>query len=235
VFKRFFAVSIAVLATAGLAGAGDLYIYTGAGGLSAEAEFTLLDATTLEVRIRNTSTGAPAGFDNSDQILTGISWDFGSPGFNGDPMITSGFVVIGAASASVNFDTGSYGPGFDVSGEYGYGNMDGTGALTNFVSANEALATPFGGANLDSTVEIDGPQAGLVASPPVIALGGLGAIEDEVIATLTLSDPTDLGFLAANGTLAEWGSDAAFATGVLIPEPASVLLLAFGGLLLRRR
>lgn len=205
------------------------------GGLSAEAEFTLLDPSTLQIRIRNTSLSAPSGFSNSDQILTGISWDFGAPGIGADPMITGGSVIIGPSSASANFDTGSYGPGSDVSGEYGYGNMDGTGALTNFVSAEASVATAFGGANLDGPASIDGPQGGLVANPPAVSLGGLGAIEDEIIATLTLSQPTDLSFLSANGTRAEFGSDAAFAPGVLVPEPTSLLLLAAGGLLIRRR
>ena len=82
-------------------------------GLRAEVEFTLSNppTTTLQVRARNTSTGVPAGFDNADQLLTGISWDFGEPGFNGDPEITDGTVVIGPNSQSLNFSTGTYGPG----------------------------------------------------------------------------------------------------------------------------
>ena len=42
-------------------------------GLAAEVEFTLLDPTTLEVRALNASTGVPAGFDEADQMLTGVS------------------------------------------------------------------------------------------------------------------------------------------------------------------
>ena len=70
-------------------------------------------------------------------------------------------MVIGPTSSSLNFDSGSYPAGFNVSGEYGYGNMDGTGALTNFVSAHTPEATPFGGANRDGPVSINGLRAGL--------------------------------------------------------------------------
>ena len=179
------------LASTGSAHAGTIFIFSDPSGLSAEAEFTASGAT-LDIRLRNTSTGAPGLFSNSDQILTGVSWDFGHVGFNGDVAITGGSVKIGPTSASLNFDNigapPQLGPGADVSGEYGYGNMDGTGALTNFVTANNAQATPFGGPNLDGPASIDGPQGGLVASPEVIALGGLGAIQDEIIVSLTLSD-----------------------------------------------
>lgn len=225
-----------MLLVAPAASASQLFIFSDPSGLSAEAEFTLLGPTTLEVRLKNTSTGVPNGFGSSDQILTGVSWDFGHPGFNGDTMITGGSVVIGPTSQSVNFDTGSYGPGHDVSGEYGYGNMNGTGALTNFVSGNAAQATPFGGPNLDGPANIDGPQGGLVASPVLVPLGGLGAIQDEIIATLTLSDPITeaelINDLFTNQVRVEFGSDAFFIT---VPEPASLLLLAMGGFAVIRR
>jgi hypothetical protein len=210
-----------------------IVIFSDPSGLSAEAEFTLLNATTLEVRLRNTSTGTPDGFDSSDQLLTGLSWDFGLLGSNpGDVEITGGSVIIGPSSASVNFDTGSYTAGDDVSGEYGYGNNDGTGAMLNFISGNTAQATPFGGANLDGPASIDGPQAGLVANPILVPLGGLGAIQNEIIATLTLSAPLlDLSFLDDNGAQVEFGSDAAF---IFVPGPASAVLL-MGAFALRGR
>lgn len=207
-------------------------------GLSAEAEFSLPTPDTLVIRLSNTSTAAPGGIDNAGQILTGISFDLGVPGYDCDcdPMILDGTVVIGPGSASINFNTGSYGPGYDVSGEWGYGNTDGTGALANFASSNAAVATPFGGPNLDGPSSVDGPQGGVVASPPVVALGGLGAISNEVIITLSLSEAlANLDFLYQNGVRVEFGSDAAFIT--IVPEPAGVALMALGGTLLvsRRR
>jgi hypothetical protein len=228
----------AFLASAGSVHAGTIFLFSDPSGLSAEAEFTA-SGTTLTIRLKNTSTGAPGLFSNSDQILTGISWDFGQVGFNGDPTITGGSVAIGSSSASLNFDNigapPQLGPGADVSGEYGYGNMDGTGALTNFVSANTAAATPFGGANLDGPASIDGPQGGLVASPEVIGLGGLGAIQDEIDITLTLSEAVlQQDILGELGQVrVEFGSDAAFIT---VPEPGSLVCLCLGAsILLGRR
>ncbi len=216
------------------ASASELFVLTDPSGLSAEAEFTLINPTTLEVRLRNTSTDVPDGFDSSDQILTGVSWDFGQVGIHAsDPEITGGSVLIGAASQSLNFSTGSYGAGHDVSGEYGFGNANGSGALINFVSGNTAGATPFGGPNLDGPANIDGPQGGLVANPALVALGGLGAIQDEIVATLTLDQAlSDLQFLYDNFVRVEFGSDAAFIT---TPEPGTLALLVLGGLALRRR
>lgn len=228
--------ALVAFAAADFANGSIIYSLSDGSGLSAEVEFDLPNATTLTVRLKNTSTGVPGGFDSSDQLLTGVSWDFGHPGFNGDNTITGGSVIIGPTSASLNFSTGSYGPGFDVSGEWGYGNMDGTGALTNFVSANAAQGTPFGGPNLDGPDNIDGPQGGLVADPVLVALGGLGAVQDEVIATLTLADPYTLvelqDDLDNNFVRVEFGSDAHF---IMTPDPATIGIFALGGLAMFRR
>src|SRR4030095_11253669 len=128
------AVAVATLALAPNASA-DILLFSDSSGLSALAEFTLLNSTTLQVRLRNTSTGAPAGFTSAAQLLTGISWDFGALGANGsDPLITGGSVVIGPTSNSVNFDTGNYGPGADVSGEFRFGHRAHRGARCHAVS-----------------------------------------------------------------------------------------------------
>ena len=227
------------LGIASSANAGYLFTFSDPSGLSAEAEFTLLNSTTLQIRLKNTSTGVPLGFSSSDQILTGVSWDFGPPGLGAVISITGGSVITGPSSSSVNFDITSVGPSTDISGEWGYGNLDGTGALPNFVTANNAQATPFGGPNLDGPNSIDGPQGGLVANPALVSLGGLGAIQDEIIATVSLSGPyTDallLSDLITNGTRVEFGSDAAFLPGSFAPAPGAIAMLIPAAFLGRRR
>lgn len=216
------------------AAAAQTFVFVGTDGLSAEAQFTLINPTTLQVRLKNTSTGVPSGFDSADQLLTGISWDFGAPGSNpGDVNITGGSVVIGPTSQSVNFDTGSYGPGTDVGGEFGWSNTNGTGLLQNFISTVSANATMFGGPNLDGPASLDGPQPGMISSAFSMPLGGQGAIQDEIIATLTLDQAlADTSFLSLNTVRVEFGSDAAFIT---VPTPGGVALLGLGGLLAARR
>jgi len=222
-----------VMCAAGSANA-QLYTFSTVDGLSGEAEFTLVNPTTVGIRLKNTSTGVPVWFDNADQLMTGISWDSGAAGVvAGDPIITGGSVLIGPTSMSLNFSTGAYGPGTDVSGEYGYGNNDGSGAMYNMVSATTAGVTPFGGANLDDPISIDGPQAGLVAGPVLVPLGGLGAIQDEILITITLDQAiASLGVLTDRGVRVEFGSDAAF---VDFPAPGTLALLGLAGCWRRRR
>lgn len=204
-------------------------IGTDPSGLAARAEFTLINPTTLEVKLKNTSTGVPTGFSNSDQILTGVSWAFPA-----GQQITGGSVVIGVGSKSENFSTGSFFAGDNVSGEWGFGNNAQSGLFPNFITTLQAGSTPFGGTNRDGPANLNGPQGGLVPAAPIVALGGLGAISDDIRATLTLSAPLDnLNFLADKLVRFEFGSDAAFIT---VPAPAGALgLLAAGGVLLGRR
>lgn len=202
-------------------------------GLAAEAEFSITGPTQITVRLKNISTGGPAGWTGAALILTGVSWDFGAMGVApGDLAIVSGSVAIGPTSQSINFDAGVFGPGANVSGEYGYGNSPSGLSFPNFVSALQAGSTPFGGPNLDNTVNLDGPQGGLVANPIVASLGGLGAIQNEIIATLNLSGPiTNLDFVN-RGVRFEFGSDALFIT---TPTPGSMACLIIGGAMVARR
>ncbi len=212
------------LAGASTASAQTTITFTDPSGLKAEAEFSLAGAgTQLVIRFRNISTGVPSGFSNSDQLLTSVSFDLGAPGEQGgDPAIVGGSVVTGSASQSLNFSETSVGASTDVSGEWGYGNGGTTNSHPNFLTAMAAGSTPFGGSNLDGPANLDGPQGGLVPSPqPIVALGGLGAVMDEVVATLDLDQAlADLGFLS-NGARVEYGSDAAFDDGDCM-EAASV-------------
>ncbi|MHC4610775.1 MAG: hypothetical protein ACYS7M_10565, partial [Planctomycetota bacterium] len=59
-----------------------------------------------------------------------------------------------------------------------------------------------------------------------VPLGGLGAIQDEIIATLTLDSAlANLDFLDENLVRVEFGSNAAFIT---IPAPGAALLAMIG-------
>jgi hypothetical protein len=224
--RHLFASVLGVGAVAASANAGVILNFSDPSGLGAEAEFTLINATTLEVRLKNTSTGVPMGFLSADQLLTGISWEFG-----GLTSITGGTAFTGPTSSSINFSISDVGPNTSVGGEWGYGNSDGSGALTNFISGNTAGATGFGGANLDGPAGLDGPQAGLATNPALVALGGIAAIQDEIIATVTLKDPIEsLYFLEK--VRVEFGSDAAF---IDVPAPAGAGVLALTALGLRRR
>lgn len=233
--------ALALVLVAASANASILVSFTDASGLSAEAEFTLTNSTTLDIRLKNTSTAVPMGFSNSDQLLTGLSWDFGSAGdMAGEADILGGSAEVGTSSASVNFDNvmSQLGPGGDIGGEWGYGNGAISGSLTNFVSGNMSGTTAFGGANLDGPTVLDGPQAGLVANPILVDLAGLGAIRNEILMTITLSKPITEQYLQdsfdENGVQVEFGSDAAF---IFVPEPASLAFVGIAGVasLLRRR
>ncbi|MCE5327426.1 MAG: PEP-CTERM sorting domain-containing protein [Planctomycetaceae bacterium] len=206
-------------------------------GLSAQAVFVWDDATPnlLKISLRNTSTSVPGWFGSADQILTSLSFDLGGVA------ITGGTATIASGSQSVSFDgipvqlTG----GAVVSGEWGLGNS-GSGSsplLTNVISAMRAhTETRFSNVNLDGPTNLDGPEGGIVTSPALVSLGGLGAVADCINFDLTLSgDLTGLGFLNdGQGLVAEFGSDAAFVT---VPEPATMSLLAACSLavVIRRR
>lgn len=210
-------------------------------GLNVRAEFELDTAAgkTLVIRLFNHSTILPLWFDNADQLVTAISFDFGAPGPQAsDPKIISGSVVVGMSSQSISFDHVSMqlGPGDDVSGEWGFGNGGREARhLQNFVTTTADSATAFSGTNLDGPEELDGPQGGLATDPPILNTDGVGAISDSVLIRVELDSPLfDLDFLNNNGVLAEFGENSAYVT---IPEPASLSLLALCafGVLRRRR
>jgi len=208
-----------------------LLLFSDSSGLSAEVEFTIVNGGNgLMIRVKNTSTDTPDGFTAAAQLLTGVSWDAGALGVNaGDVQITGGSVVTGPTSQSVNFDITNVGANANVSGEYGYGNSDGSGALPNFVTGNSSGATPYGGANLDGPDGLNGPQAGLFSAAAGVPLGGLGAIENEIIHTITLSQTiTDLNVIIGNGVRIEFGSDAFFIT--VVPAPGALALLGLAAL-----
>jgi hypothetical protein len=245
---RFALILLVVVATAGRARAAlfqDIFDLTvpvdpakDPKGLSARAVFTFDtdDPTRMIIHLINTSTSLPDDFSSADQLLTGISWDFGKPGLDRtDPRILSGSVVIGPDGYSINFNQvpAQLAAGADVSGEWGYGNKAGTDLLPNFVSTNAAHTTRFPGANLDGTLSLNGPQGGIATYPPLISLGGLGAVTPSIIITVKVDRAlTDLDFLRDNGVRVEFGSDAMF---LGVPEPGTLTLLALAAVLLPKR
>jgi len=224
----------AAIAAAGLAltsGANATLIsFSDPSGLAAEAEFTLLNPNQIQIRLQNTSTGVPMGFESADQLLTGLSWNsFGVVG----QTITGGSGITGPTSSSIGFSITDVGPGDDIGGEWGHGAGPISGLLNHFISGNTSGLTLFGGANLDGPAGADGPQAGLVASPILVALGGVGAIQDEIIVTINLSlAQPNLDFLKDTELLVEFGSSAAF---IRVPTPGSLALFGVAGLAAARR
>lgn len=211
----------------------ELIMFSDPSGLAGEAELTLLGlGDEIEIRLRNTSTGVPGDFEAADQLLTSLSFDLGAPGdVAGDPSITGGSAITGPNSSSVNFSVMNVGPGEDIGGEWGFGNGGATGLLGNFITGNTSGASAFGGMNLDGPAGLNGPQAGLLASE-FVPLGGIGAIQDEIIVTISLDQAiADLSFLD-NGAIIEFGSDAAFVS--VVPAPGALAVLG-AGLLTRRR
>lgn len=225
------AVSVAGLAFSAAANA-TLISFMDASGLAAEAEFTLLNPNQIQIRLQNTSTAVPMGFDGADQLLTGLSWDsFGVVGQS----ITGGTAVTGASSSSIGFSIANVGPGEDVGGEWGHGAGPISGLGNHFISGNASGLTLFGGPNLDGPPNgnPDGPQAGLVANPLLVTLGGTGAIQDEIIVTINLSlAQPDLDFLGETNLRVEFGSSAAF---INVPTPGAAALLGVAGIAATRR
>ena len=207
-------------------------VFTDASGMSAQVTFEfdpMVDDQKLTLRIVNTSTDTPDGFDSSDQLLTGVSWNFGD-----GTLITGGSAMLGAGAVTVNFDNvvSQLSAGDDVGAEWGFGNSTQSGLLFNHVSGNTSGTDPFGAGNLDGSPNLNGPQAGLIpASGELVGLGGLGAIKGELVIMLNLDKPlANLDF--ASLVRVEYGSDALFIEN---PAPGSVSLIAIGGLVAARR
>jgi hypothetical protein len=187
--------------------------YTGADGLSAEADFILLDPTSLQITLSNTSTSTFGG-GGANMVLSSINFDLG------DIDIIGGSVVLGGGSSVVT------NPWWDPidSGNWVTSHSNGGSALTAF--------------NGDSGPIPGGLKYGIVASGSP-GFGGGVFILDSVVLTLTLSEGiSGLGFLE-NGSYVEFGSDFAYVPGddihppvnpepPVIPEPATLVLVGVG-------
>ena len=105
--------------------------------------------------------------------------------------------------------------------------------ITHLVLARVALADGLFRAEIDSPAGANGPQAGLVANPTLVALGGTGTIQDEIIVVINLSlAQGNLDFLSDTELLVEFGSSAAF---LRVPTPGSLAIFGVAGVCAIRR
>jgi hypothetical protein len=184
--------------------------------------------------LTNTSTGLPAGFGNSDQLLTTLAFDL-----PGDIHIIGGTAVVTSGSSTQNFQVSPIGG--NVSSEWGYGRSTNGNccasfpSLVDWVSTMQSGTTKFAPGNLAGPSVLGGPEGGLTNG--LVPLGGLGAIQNSVTFTLDLSGSLrDLDFLLLRDSATiEFGSDRAFVPGSVpqpVPEPATLALMGSGVLAL---
>lgn len=228
------------------------FSFSEASGRSATASIDAIDGQ-LVIVLTNTSTGAP-DTNSANSLLTALYFDLPD-----SASITGGTVLISPESYTENFKAKSGSAisltgGANVSSEYGFGN-NGDAILTsqlpegdpaiehvNFFSAMATHTTPFltipPGTNLDGTVSLDGPQAGLTNN--AVDLGGMGAICNSVTAYINImgidlnnpeSASSTLSYIFQDGVTFEWGSDAYFYTTTYappVPEPSTLLMVLIG-------
>ena len=229
------------------AASADLLTFTGTGvntGLSAKAEFTLINSTTLKIVLTNTSTSLPSylggGNSSSNALLTTLA--FRLPGnvniVSGDAAVTAGSTLNGASgNIGKEWGWGKSGPGLCCELVDPYTNFN------DWVSTKQPGTTAFKSGSLDGTSGISGPDFGL--APTNYVAGGQEYIKNSATFTLSLSGAVpDLSFLN-NGAVVEYGSDAAFLTSSNFnppppsgaPEPGAIALLGMGiaGLYRHRR
>ena len=241
--KRHFLTGLALAVACGVfpaTASADLLTFTGSGanlGLSATAEFTRINATTLKVVLTNTSTSLPAHMNSGDsaanRLLTSLA--FRLPG---TVNITGGSAVKTAGSVIDNYGNVN---GDNLGKEWGWG-WNGTGqcceetdpshAYNDWISTLSAGTTQFKSGSLDGS-GLNGPKWGLASNALPSAHE---SVRNSATFTLNLSGAgiPDLSFLA-NSAVVEFGSDAAFLTSTLVgppppgaPEPAALLLLGMG-------
>ena len=189
-------------------------------GLSGTVDMTL-SGNVLTITLVNTSAAGSASGANG--LLSGLA--FNLPGYSGAVDIIGGSVILGPGSSFVNSPVG------DLSKEWGFQNSNAPGhfnglAVDTVVATMEAdTTTKFAGGNITLPDVLDGPEYGLVRTGG--NAGGLSAVQNSVVVTLTLSKTiapgdyaTYLGRINSGLVAIEFGSP----TGA-VPDGGSTLVL----------
>ncbi len=205
----------------------------GPSGLSAAATFSIT-GNQLTILLQNTSTGAPAGAEASDSLLTSIAFSFG-----GGVSIVSGDSAIIAAGSTGLGAWSDRSAGDSVAEQWAWTNNAGGDFLAAF---DQVISTSSGFGDGDyfdfngaANPSLGGPFGGIAANPLTVPLpADQAAVSDAILFSLTLSESISeaaLFTVAENGAV-EFGSDFQYMT---VPAPAAVALLALAGVTRRRR
>jgi len=203
-------------------------IYSGTSGLSAAAEFSLLDSTMLEVILSNTST-SPFGGGGANMVLSSINFDLdGGQIIGGSVALADGSMIVHKSGSTWVQTAGS----IDLNDEYAYSNAgvgnsgnpypNALNSVTSHSNGGNGLTTFNGDSGLSGGLDFGGIASG--SSP----FGSSDFVLNTVVITLILdTEYHDLSFLS-NGSYVEFGSDYAYVPGKHTPEPATLLLMGCG-------
>lgn len=199
-------------------------------GLAAMSTFET-SGNTLNILLKNTSTGMPAGFDTAASLLVSLGMSLPS-GFS---ILSGNTAVVGPGSTGISQWSG-FTPGSSVANEWAWTNSSGGDLLVPYSqvistsSGNQSLTHFTGGSG-----SLGGPYGGIAASPLLANIpGSQRAVSNSIAFSLTLSGALTDQQLSdvANGSIVEFGSDVRY---LKVPEPASIGLLALGALVLSRK
>lgn len=198
-------------------------------GLAAMATFET-SGNTLNILLKNTSTGMPAGFDTAASLLVSLGMSLPT-GFS---ILSGNTAVVGPGSTGISQWSGLT-SGSSVANEWAWTNSGGGDLLVPYKqvistsSGNQSLTHFTGGSG-----GLGGPYGGIAASPLLANIPGTQrAVSNSIAFSLTLSGALSDQQLSevANSSIVEFGSDVRY---LKVPEPASMALLGLGALLFSR-
>lgn len=237
-FAQRFAVVIGVVAMSNIACADFIVEYTadagginsfGIDGLSARSTWSI-SGTQLTIRLENTSTNVPLGFEISDSLLVSLAFNLGQTSIlNGES------AVIGIDSFGLGAWAG-LGVGDSVGEEWLWTNDSGGDLLLDFSQVLSTSMGQGGGLRTDfngNPADVSGPFGGITsADSPLFMPDSQRAVSNSILFSLTLSQTLselDLKFLARS-SIVEFGSDFQY---MAVPSPGMIPIL-LGGLVLGR-